>query len=140
MLTEYFCTQPCQYSTLLDPSLVGNYPEWDEGHAGADEAAGDEDTCYEEQGEMDFVYDEWNESAAGTTGPAREEEQFPFCSCILLVIKTIALHGYYCNKDVQFLSYCSAVLTLVRLTIRRSGVLPGRRIVIRLVKCDYPTG
>lgn len=61
MLAEYISTQHCYYSPLLYPSPTGNYPEWDEGHAGTDEAVGDESTCYEEQGEMDSLYDEWDE-------------------------------------------------------------------------------
>ena len=54
------------YSTLLvfsfvDPSPAGSYPEWDEGSAGADEAAGVEDPYYEEQGEVDAVFDTWDD-------------------------------------------------------------------------------
>ena len=54
------------YSTLLvfsfvDPSPTGNYPEWDEGFAGADEAAGGEDPYYEEQGEVDAIFDTWDD-------------------------------------------------------------------------------
>ena len=42
------------YSTLLvssfvDPSPAGNYPEWDEGLAGTEVAAGGEDADYEDQ-------------------------------------------------------------------------------------------
>ena len=57
----HLCTHPCYYFPLLDPSPAGSYPEWDEGPAGTDETTGDEGTCYEEQGEMDSVYDEWDE-------------------------------------------------------------------------------
>ena len=54
------------YSILLvfsfvDPCPAGNYPEWDEGRAGTDEAAGVEDPYYEEQGEVDAVFDTWDD-------------------------------------------------------------------------------
>ena len=61
MLAKYISTQSCYYSPLLDLSLARNYPEWDEGHVGTDKAVGDESTCYEEQGEMDSLYNEWDE-------------------------------------------------------------------------------
>ena len=53
------------YSTLLvfsfvDLSPARNYTEWDEGLAGADEAAGGEDPYYEEQGEVDAIFDTWD--------------------------------------------------------------------------------
>ena len=54
------------YSTLLvfsfvDPSPAGNYPEWDEGHTGTEATAGGEGADYEDQGEMDAVFDSWGE-------------------------------------------------------------------------------
>ena len=54
------------YSTLLvfsfvDPSPAGNYPEWGEGFAGADKAAGGEDPYYEGQGEVDAIFDTWDD-------------------------------------------------------------------------------
>ena len=54
------------YSTLLvfsfvDPSPTGNYPEWDEGLAGTEAAAGVEGADYEDQGEMDSLFDSWDE-------------------------------------------------------------------------------
>ena len=58
MLAEYTSAQSCYYSPLLDPSPAGNYPEWDEGHAGAKEAAEGEGTYYEEQGEADPLFSE----------------------------------------------------------------------------------
>ena len=54
------------YSTLLvfsfvDPSPTGNYPEWDEGLAGTQATAGGEGADYEDQGEMEAVFDAWDE-------------------------------------------------------------------------------
>ena len=54
------------YSTLLvfslvDPSPAGSYPEWDEGRAGTEAAAGVEGADYEDQGEMEAVFDAWDE-------------------------------------------------------------------------------
>ena len=54
------------YSTLLvfsfvDPSPAGNYPEWDEGHAGTEATTGGEGAGYEGQGEMDAIFDSWDE-------------------------------------------------------------------------------
>ena len=61
MLAEYTSTQPCYYSPLLDPSPAGNYPEWDEGHAGTEEAAGGKGAYHEDQGEVDTLFSEWDE-------------------------------------------------------------------------------
>ena len=55
MLAEYTSTQPCYYSPLLDPSPAGNYPEWNEGHAGG------EGVDYEDQDEMGNLFNEWDE-------------------------------------------------------------------------------
>ncbi len=62
MLAEYINL----YSTLLvfsfvDPSPAGNYPEWDEGLAGTEATAGGEGADYEDQGEMDSLFDAWDE-------------------------------------------------------------------------------
>ena len=53
------------YSTLLvfsfvDPSPAGNYPEWDEGLAGTEASAGGKGADYEDQGEMDVLFDVWD--------------------------------------------------------------------------------
>ena len=79
ILAEYISTQPYYYSPLLDPSSAGNYPEWDEGHAGADETAGDEDPYYEEQGEVDTHKRKWikinSPEILGTSENIREESK-----------------------------------------------------------------
>lgn len=61
MLAEYSSTQPCYYYPLLDSSPTGNYPEWDEGHAGTAETAWGEGANYEGQGEMGTLFDGWYE-------------------------------------------------------------------------------
>ena len=47
--------------SFVDPSPVRNYPEWDEGRAGTDEAVGGEGVDYEDQGEMGAIFDVWDE-------------------------------------------------------------------------------
>ena len=54
------------YSTLLvfsfvDPSPAGNYPEWDNIHAGTEAIARGEGTDYEDQGKMGAMFDAWDE-------------------------------------------------------------------------------
>ena len=61
MLAEYTSTHSCYYSPLLDPSPVGNYPEWDEGHTGTEEATGDEDVDYEDQSEIGSLFGVWDD-------------------------------------------------------------------------------
>ena len=46
---------------LLDPSPTRDYLEWDEGYTGAEEAAGGEGAYYEDQGEVDTLFSEWDE-------------------------------------------------------------------------------
>ena len=61
MIAEYTSTHSCYYLPLLDPSPAGNYPEWDEGYASAEEAAGGEGTYYEDQGAVGTLFGEWDE-------------------------------------------------------------------------------
>ena len=61
MLDEYTSIHSCYYSPLLDPSPAGNYPKWDEGYAGAEETTGGEGAYYEDQGEVDTLFGEWEE-------------------------------------------------------------------------------
>ena len=61
MLAEYTSTHSCYLSPCLDPSPAGSYPEWDERFAGTVEAAGDEGVGHEEQGEVDTLFDSWDE-------------------------------------------------------------------------------
>ena len=61
MLAEYISTHSCFLSPCLDPSPAGSYPEWDEGHAGTEAASGGEGADYENQGELDAIFDVWDE-------------------------------------------------------------------------------
>ena len=59
--------------TKAGTELTGNVPKttsgaawassarWDEGHAGTEATAGDEGADYEDQGEMDAMFDAWDE-------------------------------------------------------------------------------
>ena len=62
MLAEYINL----YSTLLvlsfvDPSPAGNYPAWDEGHAGTAETAGGGEADHEDQGKRGTLFEDWGE-------------------------------------------------------------------------------
>ena len=77
MLAQYTSTHSYYLSPCLDPSPAGSYPEWDEGFAGTEEAAGDEGVGYAEQGEVDALFDSWDEQIAGGTQQASAGELYP---------------------------------------------------------------